>query len=130
MNATIKRIGGNEFVVIGNGVTVLISYETPVAVLTPHGRVHRSATRFSRSTERHINKFSRGHERGGTWLQENLDRLLFELIGDVRLRGKAASIKNPGFGQVVDTEGINYDNYTEPGDRNLVIPPRGSEVLR
>lgn len=118
MNVSIKRIGCNEFEVQYNGVTVLVSYETPVAVLSPHGRVCRSATRFSRSTERHIRDFSAGRESGGTWLQENLDQLLFALIGDTRLRGKAQAGS-----RVKNTEGIDYDAHTEQGDRNLVIPP-------
>ncbi len=115
----IKRIGGNKFEVQHNNITVLVSYETPVAVLTPHGRVCRSSTRFSRATEKHIRDFSAGRESGGTWLQENLDQLLFALIGDTRLRGKARAGS-----RVKNTEGIDYDAYTEQGDRNLVIPPR------
>lgn len=124
MEANIKRIGGNVFEVSTNdGLhTILVSYETPVAIKNAEGVVFRTATRWSRSTERHITEFlahSGWKEGGYHWLQENLDRLLFELIGDTRLRGRAAAVK---LGRAARTEGIDYDAHTEPGDRHLVVP--------
>lgn len=123
MNATIKRLGPNLFEVAHPDglLSILISYETPVAVKNAEGRVSRTKTRWSRSTEAHISKWSRGAESGGDWLQENLDQLLVELIGSARLEGKAAAAK---LGRTVDTQlGIDgYDAHTEPGDRNLAIP--------
>jgi hypothetical protein len=117
----VKRLGGNVFTVASAEglLTVLVSYETPVAVMNAEGRVYRSATRFSRSTEKHISDFQHGHPSGGNWLQENIDRALEELIGDTRLRGKSIAGK---LGRVRNTERIDYDLHTEPGDRNLVVP--------
>lgn len=120
--ATIKRTGGNTFEVTAEGglMTVLVSYETPVAVKNAEGKVARTATRFSRSTEKHIRDFERsGSGTLGTWLQENLDQLLVELTGSTRLRGKAAAAR---LGRAVETFGIDYDEHTEPGDANLVVP--------
>lgn len=120
-NVIITRKGGNVFTVArADGLlTLLISYETPVAVMNAEGRVCRSATRFSRSTESHISKFASGHPSGGAWCQENLDCALAELIGDTRLRGRSVAGK---LGRTVNTERIDYDAHTEPGDRNLVVP--------
>lgn len=122
MSTRIKRTGGNTFEVSTKDglLTVLVSYETPVAVMNAEGRVSRSKTRFSRSTEAHIRDFQRGHALGGEWLQENLDRALYELTGDTRLRGRAAAGR---VGTLVSTEGIDYDDHTEAGDRNLVVKP-------
>jgi hypothetical protein len=124
MTASIKRTGPNTFEVSSPDklLTVLVSFETPVAVKNAEGRVFRTQTRWSRSTEAHIRDFQRAANwlTGGDWLQDNIDQALVELTGDSRLRGKAAAAK---LGRTVDTEGgiALYDAHTEAGDANLVV---------
>lgn len=129
MNARIQKLGGNLFLVGSNDglLTVLVSYETPVAVRNAEGVVFRTKTRWSRSTEAHIRAFQNapGSRPGYEWLQDNIDQALIELTGSPRLTGKAVAAK---LGRTVDTElGIDgYDAHTEAGDRNLVVQPRRS----
>ena len=125
MNVTIKRTGANTFEVSHHDglLTVLVSYSTPVAVKNAEGRVSRTKTRWSRSTEKHIRDFQRaGTGDGGCWLQENLDRALEELIGTSRLLEKTSAAGR--LGREWTTYSFCYDEYTEPGDKNLAIPPQ------
>lgn len=122
MTIKITRTGGNTFEITDSvsAITVLISYETPVAYLA-QGRTHRTKTRWSRSTENQIAKFERKHNwnHGSDILQEEIDNLLQEMIGSTRYTGKAVAVK---LDRTIDTSGVDYDNHTEQGDANLVFP--------
>ena len=57
----LKRIGYNQTVVMfNNGTEVFFSYDTPVCVKTPGYDYLRTATYYSRTTSRHINKWLEG----------------------------------------------------------------------
>ncbi len=126
MNATIKRIGGNEFEVsTPDGLlVVLVSYSTPVAVRNAEGKVARTKVRFSRSTEQHIRDFERRHnyQTVGAWDQTNLDQLLVELTGSSRLVAKQSTAKKLGREHNTKMSAEQYDAHTEQGDKNLVVP--------
>ena len=54
----IKPIASNQTELHDNsGTIVLFSYETPVAAILPSGRVVRTATKYSVTTTKHINKW-------------------------------------------------------------------------
>lgn len=55
----LKPVGSNQTEVRGNDTVVFFSYQTPVATVVD-GRRYRTETRWSRTTERHINKWLRG----------------------------------------------------------------------
>ena len=55
----VRNVGSNMTELLTNGYTVLFSYETPVAALTPQGYV-RTAKWYSQTTTRHINKWLDG----------------------------------------------------------------------
>lgn len=57
----LRNVGSNMTEVLVNGYTVLFSYETPVAALTPQGWV-RTSHKWSQTTTRHINKWLGGTE--------------------------------------------------------------------
>jgi hypothetical protein len=56
----LRQIASNMTEVLVNGYTVLFSYETPVAALTPQGWV-RTSHKWSQTTTRHINKWLAEH---------------------------------------------------------------------
>lgn len=125
MNVKVQRLSGNLFEVRADGHAILVSFETPVAMQDDEGRVMRTNIRYSRSTERQLSEWLFGRNPARLVNQEVLDHYLTLAIGDKRLRGLATSIRNPGFGPVIDTEKINYREYTaEQGDANLVVKPR------
>ena len=55
----VRNVGSNMTELLTNGYTVLFSYETPVAALTPQGYVKTSQW-YSQTTTRHINKWLDG----------------------------------------------------------------------
>jgi len=55
----VRNVGSNMTELLVNGYTVLFSYETPVAALTPQGYV-RTSHKWSQTTTRHINKWLDG----------------------------------------------------------------------
>lgn len=55
MNQKVVPIGTNQTEVTKNGVTVLYSYQTPVAALTKKGSLV-TTTKYSRTTSGHIRK--------------------------------------------------------------------------
>jgi len=55
MNQKVVPIGTNQTEVTKNGVTVLYSYQTPVAALTKDGALV-TTTSYSRTTSGHIRK--------------------------------------------------------------------------
>jgi hypothetical protein len=56
-----SNIGSNMTeLVFDDGTRVLVSYQTRVAALFPDGRIVKSATNYSRTTNRHIAKWSTG----------------------------------------------------------------------
>jgi hypothetical protein len=55
----VRNVGSNMTELLINGYTVLFSYETPVAALTPQGYV-RTSHKWSQTTTRHINKWLDG----------------------------------------------------------------------
>ena len=57
----VRNVGSNMTELLVNGYTVLFSYQTPVAALTPQGWV-RTAQWYSQTTTRHINKWLDGAE--------------------------------------------------------------------
>lgn len=119
MSYTTKRLGPNEVEITNEDqtLTILVSYETPVAYRNAHGQVVRTKTRFSRSTEKHIRDFQNQANSGlGECLQEHLDQVMLETTGNTRLKG--ASVSKP-----YRTTNLDYDSYTEQGDKNLAFPP-------
>ena len=55
------NIGSNQTQIeIGKGVLVLFSYETPVAAYVPGQGYLCTATKWSRTTSKHINKWLNG----------------------------------------------------------------------
>jgi hypothetical protein len=122
MGYTIKRLSGNQLEVTNDSgtLTVMVSYETPVAVKNGAGFVARTKTRFSRSTEAQLRKYiASAAGELGSWEQNEIDRALIELTGSDRLYGYTRAGQ---YERLMDTR-VNYDDYTEQGDRNLVITP-------
>lgn len=118
---TVKRLGGNLFEVVGAGeyagTVVLVSYSTPVAYKTTmqdETVCERTSTRFSRSTETHLNRWARY---SGTVDQAEMDRLLRDMTGDARLNLPTSASRE---GREQNTRGVR--GHTEPGDANLVVP--------
>ena len=63
----IKNYGSNQTVVQENGLQVLYSYETPVALISRINgevRIYRTEQFHSVTTSKHINKFLRTEYRG------------------------------------------------------------------
>jgi hypothetical protein len=58
----LKKVGSNQTEVRGNGAVVLFSYETPVAAVIDGSRRVRTSTRWSKTTERHINGWLKGYK--------------------------------------------------------------------
>ena len=57
----LKRIAANQTeLVLNNGTTVFFSYDTPVAAQLPDYEYVRTATKWSVTTSRHINKWLGG----------------------------------------------------------------------
>ena len=57
----LKRLGSNQTEVsLNNGTKVFISYDTPVAAQLPDYEYVRTATKWSVTTSRHINKWLEG----------------------------------------------------------------------
>ena len=57
----LKRIAANQTeLVLNNGTTVFFSYDTPVAAQLPDYEYVRTATKWSVTTSRHINKWLEG----------------------------------------------------------------------
>jgi hypothetical protein len=57
----IKQIGSNMTLATLNHASVLYSYETPVAAFVPLRGYVRTATKWSRTTTKHINKWLGGN---------------------------------------------------------------------
>ena len=57
----LKRIAANQTeIVLNNGTTVFFSYDTPVAAQLPDYEYVRTATKWSVTTSKHINKWLEG----------------------------------------------------------------------
>lgn len=116
---TTKRLGGNLFEVGTPALTVLISYETPVAVKY-HGDgvsgTARTETRFSRSTESHLDRWVTRYD--AKLAQSDLDGILHELTGDTRFSEKQSVAAK--LGRTHNTRGVS--GHTEAGDKHLVVP--------
>ena len=57
----LKRLGSNQTEVsLNNGTKVFFSYDTPVAAQLPDYEYVRTATKWSVTTSRHINKWLEG----------------------------------------------------------------------
>ena len=57
----LKRIAANQTeIVLNNGTTIFFSYDTPVAAQLPDYEYVRTATKWSVTTSRHINKWLEG----------------------------------------------------------------------
>jgi len=59
-----------------SGTVVLFSYETPVAALLPSGRYVRTATKYSVTTTKHVNKWLQGVSNIETVEQDFIDGLV------------------------------------------------------
>lgn len=121
-NYTVKRLGGNLFEVYGegkfSGEIVLVSYDTPVACFDAlNSEFVRTDVRWSRSTESHLSDW---HSYTGKVSQAKLDELLKSMTGNERLTAKVSAAER--LGRKHRTLGVKYDQHTEPGDSNLVVP--------
>ncbi len=57
----LKRLGSNQTEIsLNNGTKVFFSYDTPVAAQLPDYEYVRTATKWSVTTSRHINKWLEG----------------------------------------------------------------------
>ena len=57
----LKRIAANQTeIVLNNGTTIFFSYDTPVAAQLPDYEYVRTATKWSVTTSKHINKWLNG----------------------------------------------------------------------
>ena len=57
----LKRIAANQTeIVLNNGTTIFFSYDTPVAAQLPDYEYVRTATKWSVTTSKHINKWLEG----------------------------------------------------------------------
>ena len=57
----LKRLGSNQTEIsLNNGTRVFFSYDTPVAAQLPDYEYVRTATKWSVTTSRHINKWLEG----------------------------------------------------------------------
>lgn len=83
----IQNAGSNRRLLIAEKCTLLISYETPVAVrwhLT--GTIECTNADYSQTTKRHIREFVRGEAAPATKIaQGDLEIILYRLTGDTRL---------------------------------------------
>lgn len=121
----IKRLGINRREVSFPKGRLLVSYETPVAFYDGI-TLQVSDLRFSSSTTNHIWlwQYEDLHIQNRSAIpQENLDELLREATGDVRLKETASRLKR-GYsgnkGRLENTEGIDYDSYRE--FKEAVVP--------
>ena len=62
---------------VGNGVTVLFSYRTPVAGYDGQG-AFRTDQKFSVTTSKHVNQYLGGKDRGRVVPQEWIEKLVGE----------------------------------------------------
>ena len=73
----LKTIGSNMTELNFNGISVLFSYETPVAGWDNKG-AFRTDTNYSRTTSKHINKYLGGSDIGRKVSQEYITALTSE----------------------------------------------------
>jgi len=73
----LKNIGSNMTELNFNGISVLFSYETPVAGWDDKG-AFRTDTNYSRTTSKHINKYLGGSDIGRKVSQEYITDLTSE----------------------------------------------------
>ena len=71
----IKNIGSNMTELNLNGISVLFSYETPVAGWDDEG-AFRTDEKFSVTTSKHINKYLGGKDIGRTIPQLEIEKLV------------------------------------------------------
>ena len=71
----IKNIGSNMTELNFNGISVLFSYETPVAGWDDKG-AFRTDEKFSVTTSKHINKYLGGKDIGRTIPQLEIEKLV------------------------------------------------------
>tara|TARA_X000001388_G_scaffold3197_1_gene2285 strand:+ start:615 stop:839 length:225 start_codon:yes stop_codon:yes gene_type:complete len=71
----IKNIGSNMTELNLNGISVLFSYETPVAGWDNEG-AFRTDEKFSATTSKHINKYLGGKDVGRTIPQLEIEKLV------------------------------------------------------
>jgi hypothetical protein len=73
----LKVIGSNQTVVsYPDGVDVLFSYNTPVAVFVPGSGYLRSSTKYSVTTSKHVNSWVGGKDIGTVISQKELDEII------------------------------------------------------
>ena len=76
----LKQIGSNRTELTyrndnGEDISVLFSYETPVAGYDEHG-AFRTDEQFSRTTSKHINQYLNGKDVGRTIPQVDIERMV------------------------------------------------------
>lgn len=73
--SNLKPIASNMKELIVNGVSILFSYETPVAGWDNEG-AFKTEEKYSKTTTRHVNKYLGGKDIGRTVSQEYINSLV------------------------------------------------------
>tara|TARA_R100000315_G_C5222436_1_gene134068 strand:- start:1084 stop:1311 length:228 start_codon:yes stop_codon:yes gene_type:complete len=73
--SNLKPIASNMKELIVNGVSILFSYETPVAGWDNEG-AFKTEEKYSKTTTRHVNKYLGGKDIGRTVSQEYINNLV------------------------------------------------------
>ncbi len=71
----VKTIGSNQIEILKGDITILVSYETPVACNVAGEGFYRTEKKYSVTTSRHINQWLDG-AKASTRPQEYFDKLL------------------------------------------------------
>tara|TARA_R100001530_G_scaffold134594_1_gene109772 strand:+ start:488 stop:760 length:273 start_codon:yes stop_codon:yes gene_type:complete len=74
----LRPVGSNQTELTINGITILFSYTTPVAILGIHGN-YKTEKWYSQTTTRHINKFFMGLEKPKEIPQRIIDNYFVEM---------------------------------------------------
>ena len=74
----LRPVGANQTELSVNGITILFSYTTPVAVLGLGGN-YKTDVWYSKTTSGHINKFFQGLEKPKEIPQSIIDNYLVEM---------------------------------------------------
>ena len=89
----LRPIGSNQTELSVNGITILFSYQTPVAVLGLGGN-YKTDVYYSKTTTRHINKFFQGLEKPKEIPQAIIDNYLVEMEQGTSKEREGDDVKN------------------------------------
>ena len=84
----LRPVGSNQTELTINGIIILFSYQTPVAVIGLHGN-YKTDKYWSKTTTRHINSFFKGLQEPSEIPQNYFDELIVSRISSRYWAGKS-----------------------------------------